>query len=816
MDTSNLPVQLTSFIGRENDLEAVEQLLATARLVTLTGPGGSGKTRLAIEVANRVGEVFEDGIWWVELASLRDPDLIPQLVDHTLGLRPMADQPMMASLINFLRSKRLLLILDNCEHLGEACAQFANELLTEAADLKILATSRESLGISGEIIYPVSGLSWPAGDGQAVKNLEALLQYDAVRLFVERAQGISPAFGLTLENAPAVFEICRRLDGLPLALELASARVNVLTVQDIALRLDGRLSLLTTGKRNIFEPRHQTLRAAIDWSYALLTAEEQTLLNRLAVFAAGFSLDTAEVVCAIEGVDNDQVLDLLSSLVDKSLIVADTGSKAHARYRLLETIREYALEKLEASGEMNQLRDRHLNLFLTRAEEAMPKQFEAYQQLWLNWLESDHDNVRAALTWALESKQIEAGLRLASAMTLFWEIRGYVREGVNWLERLLAEANEGVSLKVHVDALVFSTFHYMLLGDAQAAITLARKALDLAEGIQDPDSPTLAFARDGLASASRTAGDYQTAFDLIEQNIKYYRHEGPQHYIGMALLAQGENATQLGYYEIAQKRLDESLALARQDNNNYRIAHTLNKMGDLLRLEQKYSEAAEIYGQCLEIMRELDAQRDQASLLSNLGFACLHLGDIGRAYDSFLESMAIQQSQHNQPGMLECLIGFASAAVAGGQPAAGARLLAAASAISGQPAASVWKATQMEFEQSLDQARNLLSEAEFRAEQGAGRVLSLEQAVEFARHLPIQIKSVPAAREKLDTLTSRERDVAALIGQGKTNGEIADELFLSKRTIETHVGHILSKLGLSSRAQIIRWVLENELNEGSS
>ncbi len=369
----------------------------------------------------------------------------------------------------------------------------------------------------------------------------------------------------------------------------------MLAVQEIAARLNDRLSLLASGKRSGVEPRHQTLRAAIDWSYALLTTEEQTLLNRLAVFVAGCSLDTAEAICSGEGILPAQMLNLLSSLVEKSLIIAETSGKTHARYRLLETIRAYALEKLQEADEAPRLHDRHLDFYLDRAEEALPKQFEAYQQLWLNWLDNEHDNLRTALTWALESRRIEAGLRLASALTLFWEIRGYVREGVSWLERLLAEADENVSLKVHVDALVFATFHYRLLENAQAALAFAHKAVDLAEAVTDSNSPILAFARDGLASAARTAGDYQTAFDLTEQNIIFYRLAGPPSYLGMCLLSQGENASQIGSYQIARERLDESLALARQDGDAFRTAHALNTLGDLSRLEQKYTEAAGYY-----------------------------------------------------------------------------------------------------------------------------------------------------------------------------------------------------------------------------
>ncbi|MFZ0546988.1 MAG: LuxR C-terminal-related transcriptional regulator [Candidatus Promineifilaceae bacterium] len=812
MASTNLPIQFTSFIGREGDLAAIERSITDARLVTLTGPGGCGKTRLAIEVANSVQEGFEDGVWWVELSLLHDPALVPQEVVHSFDLRPVIDLPVMELLQNHIRPKHLLLVLDNCEHLNDACAQLAQQLLVEAPNLRILATSREPLAIIGETIYPVSGLAWPSEHDKSIEGPQALVQYDAVRLFVERARSILPSFTLTAENAPSVVDICRQLDGLPLALELASARVNVLTVQEIASRLNGRLNLLTSNKNRGSDPRHQTLKAAIDWSYALLTAEEQTLLRRLAVFASGYTLDTAETICAGEGIKAELILDLLSSLVNKSLIIAETTGRAEARYRLLETIREYALEKLDKSGEMNRLRDRHLNLFLTRAEEAMPKQFEAYQQLWLNWLESEHDNLRAALTWALESKQIEAGLRLAIALSLFWEILGYVREGVRWLERLFAEVDERVSLEVHVNALVFATFHCMLLGNAKAASALARKAIDLAEATDDPNDPILAFARVGLASAVRITGDYQTAFDLIEQNILFYRQAGPSFYLGMGLLSQGENAVQLGYYEIARERLNESLTLARQDGDMFRTAHTLNVLGDLSRLERNYAEAARTYERSVEFLRELGAQRDLASLFANLGFVCLRLGEIEQAYRLFNDSMTIHQEQHNRAGMVESLIGFGATAVSTKQLAIGIHLLAAASAITGQPSASVWRATRMEFDHYLSLARKQLTEAEFQAAQIAGSELSLEQVVEIARQLQVPSGATPKSRERLGALTAREREVAALVAQGKSNGEIAAELVLSKRTVEKHIANILSKLGFSGRTQIIRWVIDRELD----
>jgi non-specific serine/threonine protein kinase len=820
MVETNLPVQLTSFIGRQRDLAEVERLLSTARLVTLTGAGGCGKTRLALQMANTVNEAFEDGVWLVELVPLRDPGLVPQLVVEALGLRPAPDQPLLESLLNFVRSKQLLLILDNCEHLSEACAQLALQLLSEAPELRILATSREPLAIPGELIYPVSGLAWPSFGGKTAQDRQSsldprdLLRYDAIRLFVERARAVSPDFTFTSENASAISEICRRLDGLPLAIELASARANVLTVREIAARLDDRFALLTSGQRIGLQPRHQTLRAAIDWSYALLTTEERTLLRRLAVFAAGCTLDTAQAVCSGEGLEEGRILDLLSSLVDKSLVIAETTTRAQARYRLLETIREYALEKLDEAGEMRRLRDRHLDLYVARAEEAAPKLQDSYQQLWLNWLEGEHDNLRAALAWAQESRRIEAGLRIGIAISRFWEIRGYVQEGFSWFERLLVQADEEVSVDVRVNALVFTTFLAMFLSNAPATVSYAREAVNLAEATYDESDPILVFALSGLASAAQAAGDYQTAFITVERTIRIYRESGPAFNLGMALIVQGGIAIELGYHDIARARLQEGLTLARQAGDAFRTAYSLNSLGDLARCEQNYAEAQTNYEEAIALLRELGAMHDLASPLQNLGHACLHLGDVERAHALFNESLAAHHAQQNALGMADCLIGFAAVAVVRGSPAVGVRLLAA-SAISGQRVKSSWATTRMEYERYLALARARLTEAEFQAEQAAGRAMSLEQAIDYAQSLPLEPGASTTRGEKPGNLTERESEIATLIAQGKSNREIAGELVLSTRTVEKHVANILSKLGLASRTQIVRWAIEHGLMQVS-
>jgi predicted ATPase/DNA-binding CsgD family transcriptional regulator len=815
MGLTNIPIELNSFVGRKRELTDVKGLLLESRMVTLTGTGGCGKTRLAIRIANALIESFADGVCFVDLASLHEPDLVSQLVSLVLGLHPIADQPLLDALQRFLQSKQLLLILDNCEHLIEACALLAQELLSTTSDLRILATSREPLGIAGETIYPISGLPWPFVTQGVEANPSELMQHDAIRLFVERARTISPNFNLTFDNFHSIIEICWRLDGLPLALELASTRVNVLTVQEITSRLNKRLGLLTSGQGIGLEPRHHTLRTAIDWSYTLLPVDEQILLRRLAIFEAGCTFNQIEALCTDKESTPEITLDRISSLVSKSLVVAETIGRTQARYRLLETIREYALEKLEEAGEITQLRDHHLDFFLSQAEEAAPKLQNAYQQLWLNWIESEIDNLRAALTWSLKSGRIESGLRLATALARFWEIRGYVNEGLTWFKRFLVQSDERISLVVHANALAYASFLAMFLGDAATSMSYGQKAVDLADAAGDQRSEILIMALAGLASGARTSGDLTAAFSLEEQAIQLLRDSPGQPFIlGMSLLAHGGAAIELGDYETARSALDESLAIAKEAGDSFRIAHALNSLGDLARCEQRYADAQTAYENSTALMREVGAQRDLASILHNYGYTCLHLGDTARARALFEESLGTHQSLQNLPGVAECMIGFAATALLYGYPAAGARLLGASTAIAGQKIAnaSMWNLTRIEYEHYLDLARAKLSPEEFQAEQALGSSMTLEQAIDYVRKLPWEQKEATIdSREIQEGLTKRELEIAGLIGQGKTNGEIAAELVLSKRTVETHVAHILSKMGLSSRSQVMRRVIDHEL-----
>lgn len=799
----SIPTALTSFVGRSRELTEIAQLLGSSRLLTLTGAAGCGKTRLALRVATGFSGQYEDGVHWVELARLNNDQLVPKAVARVLNVTEKPDHPLLDELVDVLQGKQLLLVLDNCEHLLSACRQLVESLI-QMPGVSVLATSREPLRVAGEMLYPVPQMALPP----AGLSLEDTDQFDSIQLFVERARALLPNFELTFDNAGIVAQICHHLDGLPLAIELASARVNLLSLDQIAARLNDLFALLAPAA-HITYSHHRTLRAAIEWSYDLLIPPEQTLLIRMSVFAGGCSLATVEAVCVGDGIKHDQILELLSSLVDKSLVVAQTFRLGEARYSMLETIREYVQEQLVASEDWLPTRGRHLQYFLKLAEETAPKLIERYQQNWLDWLEVEHANFRTALAWSLKSGEVESGLRIAIALYEFWQKRGYIQEALDWFERLLAEAEGKTSPVIHATAFGNASHMAMLLGNASATIEYGRKAGALGQVTGKEEQSNMAVALVGLASSVRAAGDYQTAFTIGGRAIQLLRDTGELYRLGRVLIMQAGTAMPLGRYETVHTLLDESLELAREAGDSYRIALILNFLGDLARCEQDFAGAKPNYENSIVLFRELEAKRDVASVLQNLGHACLHLGEVERAHILFMESLALQQEQENTSGMAECLIGFAAIAIVHDLPAAGVRLISAAIAISGKRPANVWTATRMEYERYLELAHAKLTEAEFQAEQAAGHALSLEQAIENAQHL--LLKSARESWKTPDDLTAREREIAILIAQGKSNGEIAEDLVLSKRTIEKHIANILSKLGVTNRTQIMGWVIQSGL-----
>ncbi|HET9589239.1 MAG TPA: tetratricopeptide repeat protein [Anaerolineales bacterium] len=644
----NLPMQLTSFVGREKEIVEVKRQLLGDRLVTLTGPGGTGKTRLALQVGAELLELFPDGVWLVELASLSDPALVPQSVASVLGIREAAGRPILTVLTDYLRSRELLLILDNCEHLLAACAQLVATLLQACPHNCILATSREALNIPGEFSFRVPSLSIP--DIHHLPSLPALSQYEAMRLFVERAEIIQPGFELTEMNAPAIAQICRRLDGIPLAIELSVARVKIMPVEQVAARLDDRFRLLTGGSRTAL-PRHQTLRALIDWSYDLLSETERTLFRRLSVFAGGWTLEAAEAICAGDGLEAGDILDLLTQLVNKSLAIPDTGSDAQARYRLLETIRQYARERLLEAGGGEGVRGRHLEHYLKFAERAEPELRGPDQVAWLDRLEKEIDNIRAALEWALEAN-IEAGLRIASALLWFWHIRGGKSEGIEWLERALSadkqENTASSSTVIRGKALNAAGTLMIMHGNADRARQISEESLALHQKLGSPGKRGVAYALWNLAQGASYHEDLEQARDLTEKSLALFREVGDKFGVAQCLDHLGSYSLIKGDFVQAKKIWEEDLALRRELGDKDGVAWSLSLLGNLALWQGDYEQAMTLYTGSQEAFREIGNKWAVSTALSGMGSVMLAQGQFEQAAKLYEEALAFGRDMGDQ------------------------------------------------------------------------------------------------------------------------------------------------------------------------
>jgi predicted ATPase/DNA-binding SARP family transcriptional activator len=686
----NLPVQLTRFVGREGEITEVKRLLTTARLLTLTGAGGCGKTRLALQVAVELVEEYADGIWLVELAALSDPSLLAQTVASALGVREEAGRSLTEALTDTLRGRSLLLVFDNCEHLLPACAELADRLLRACPHLRILATSREGLGLLGEQTYRVPPLSVP-GPGQ-LPSLERLQEFEAVGLFVDRAVLWQPTFTLTSTNAPAVVQICQRLDGIPLAIELAAARVKALPVEKLSERLDHRFRLLTGGSRTAL-PRHQTLQALIDWSYELLTEPERLLLRRLSVFAGTWTLEAAEAVCSDCGlrmtalravIRNEDVLDLLTSLVEKSLVGYEAA--VEARYRLLETVRQYARDRLLETEEAADMRRRHREWFLGLALAAAPELRGPRQRDWLDRLESEHDNVRLALEWCrTEATGEEAELRLAGALVWFWVKRGHMSEGRQHLERALSRSS-GDFPSLRMWALLGAGRLAMLAGDYTASIPFLKAALDLAQATGDPEG--MATALSTLTVRAVQANDSEQASALAE----------------------------------------ESLARAHEAGDPWLIAFCLQCLGGAVRSRGDIEHARTLFADSLGLMRQAGDIWCTSLILLNLGGVAQAEGDNERARRAYQEGLIFSRQLEDRRGMAWCLECLAELAAAQGRPQQGARLLGAAEGLLDAVGGS-WAPTYVAGrERAIAVLRAALGEEAFATARAAGRAMPLEQA----------------------------------------------------------------------------------------
>lgn len=724
----NLPVQLTSFIGRQKEMAEVNRLLRNTRLLTLTGTGGCGKTRLALEVAAGLLEEFPDGVWLAELAPQSDPALVPQTVASVLGIREEPRRPLLATLSDDLRPKQLLLLLDNCEHLIGACAQFAEALLKACPHVKILATSREGLDIPGELTWTVPSLSVPGARPGHDISLPAseLAQYEAVQLFVDRAAAGQPKFALTDQTAPAVAQICCRLDGIPLAIELAAARTRALTTDQIAARLDDRFLLLTQGKRTEL-PRHQTLRAVIDWSYDLLSDAERALFLRLSVFAGGWALEAAEAVCAGDGIEQAEVLDLLTHLVDKSLVIAEAAGKAE-RYRMLETVQRYSHDRLMGSGRMEATRNQHLKFFLGLAEQAQSELRGGQQKAWLDRLETEHDNLRAALAWALETEPV-AGLKLAGSLSRFWEVRGYFSEVRQWLERALAQASQ-VPAEARAGALESAGFLAWRQTDHQRALGLLEECLRLNRELGNEQGVAKALRM--LGNVASDQGNNERAWALYEEALVLARKAGDKWNIWALLNNLGIVELQLGDYPRASALYQESLAISKELGDKLGVAYALGNLGEVAHDQRDYAKARDYYEQSLDIARGLGDKYLVGLILNNLGEVARAQGDLERAGALNTESLTIARELGNKKGIAATLEGLANVAGAQGQAGCAAKLFGAAEALREAIGVPMEPSKRAEHDRIVAAVRSALGEDAIAAAWAEGRAMTLEQAIAYA------------------------------------------------------------------------------------
>lgn len=800
----NLPSGLSNFLGREDQLAELRRLLRRARLVTLTGAPGIGKSRLGLELARQLAPGYADGVWLVALAPVGEGALVPTAVATALNVGEEPGKGLTDTLLSRLAGRRLLLVLDNCEHLLGACAELARNLLSNCPDVAIVATSREPLCISDEALYQVPALTLPDS-----AEPELVGACEAGRLFVERAAAVQRGFVLNAYVAPAVAVICRRLDGIPLAIELAAARVELLTPAEIARALDARFGLLIGGSRSAL-PHHSTLRAALDWSHEQLSEPERALLSRISVFAGGFSLEAAATVCTGEQVESDRVLELLTRLVSRSLVVAARADTEHPRYRLLETIRSYARDKLDAAGETSRLREAHARYHAVLAERAEPELTGPDQEHWFERLETERPNLRAALEWTLGHGQGELALRLAGALTLYWRVRCYFHEGRELLEAALAAGGDSSDSNDAAPA------------DGHSEARLRAKALW------------------GAGFMTLMTDDPDGAVPLLEDSHARFRALGDRQGCARALLLLGNcKQFQGGSGPSSLSLLKQSAALAREVGDAWCLAHALGIAGLEYRVRNELITARPLFEECLMIAREAEDKQGLRLGLLGLGEVVAAQGDDRLGETLLQEAVAVADELGEGYTKARALQGLGQLALERGDHARAQELLDEALALFREAAppaklvtALVVRARLASAEGECGHARGLLEEALTITQAGPDPSLSAqvlremsdlaaedddagrpsEEALELARARARRqevAQLFPGSREP-PRLTERERQVAELVAEGLTNREIAARLFISLGSVKDHLSHTFSKLGIARRAELAREISRGE------
>jgi predicted ATPase len=726
----NLPAQVTSFIGREEQKEAIRDILERkdVRLLTLTGPGGTGKTRLALRVAKKLVDHYEDGVYFVELAEASETELVVSKIAQTLGVREGGSLTLLESLKRYLRNKHILLLFDNFEQVLVA-APIVTELLETAQGLYVLVTSRSLLNLRGEVEYQVPPLELP--EGVLNQDVDSLIQCESVRMFLDRAKAANPSFAINSKNASTIAEICQRLDGLPLALELAAAKIKMLTPEAMINLLSSRLKLLTGGARDLPE-RQQTLRSTLEWSVNLLDDEVKTLFARLGVFVGGFSMEAAETVCNFkEETSTDQdVFEGLSVLLNNSLIQMEDYHSLGPRFKMLETIREYALELLDEDGEKEALIERHAQYYAEKMIEVGNKFSSREADYWLDWVQSEYDNLRATLSWYLSDSDghVLPGWLVAS-MLWFWYRRGFLIEGREWCNRLL----ESPSVKKHLEAkgraLISSGAMAMWQGDLKSAMSYIEEAVEIVRRLEEPYSIASALLFYGTALVNQ--GEDEIAFPHLEETLNLFEQLNLQWYQAITMVHLGNAALGLGDPTKAQLYLEEAHTISQKVGENWLVSLVLNNYGEVARVQGEYQRAKDLYEESESLLRAMGDKGDLARLVHNLGYIDLHMGDLEKAQAQFHESLMMFRKLSNQRGMAECLAALASLWAERGQLEGATTLLGVAEAQLTATGATWWPADRVEYEKNLKVLRNSLGEDEFTTAWNSGQAMKLDAALAF-------------------------------------------------------------------------------------
>lgn len=760
---NNLPVQLTSFIGREEEIKEVKELLDNTRLLTLTGPGGAGKTRLSLQIGADVIDDYAHGVWFVELAPIFDPVLLTQEILKELGIKEEPKSTLEETLIGYLKDKEILIILDNCEHLIESCAMLAENLLKVCSKLKLMATSREALKCEGEQTHIIFSLKTPNPDESI--SIEQLIQYESVRLFIERALKVNQEFRVNNENAAALAGICSHLDGIPLAIELAAARIKVLTAEKIYERLNNRFSLLTGGKRTAL-PRQQTLKALIDWSYDLLSKKEKILWSRLSVFNDGWTLESAEEICSDDKMNEDEIFDLLAMLVEKSIIIFDSEKE---RYKILESIRVYGAEKLKSANETNKVLSKHLHYFMQLAESTEPMLSGKEAPFWLAKLETEHGNLQSAIDSSLMKVDKEKGMRLASALGRFWGIRGYYTTGRRLLQRILAH-NQSVCKIARAKSLNWAGVLALYQGDYEHAEKFHEKSLTIYQDLEDKigiasslnslgnvawhhgdfenawkfyeeslalsremeDKHGIAISLNNLGICANNRGNYGQARKFYEESLILRRELGDSHDIAYSLNNLGFVAYNQGENEQAQKFYHESLKLNREIEDKYGIALSLNYLGLLAYNQKDLEQARKFYEECLALRQEIGDKYGIALTLNFLGNVSANQGDCHQARKFYEESLALGQELRDKIGIVDNILGLAAISSFADHPCRLVLLMGTIQSVLQSTKTVLDRDDLIRFEETVTKLREILSEEEYSKYWEEGKKITLEQAAEIA------------------------------------------------------------------------------------